>query len=124
MSATYAFRGYGEKRAYDYSRSGNPTRDLLGAALADLEGGAGAVVTATGMAAVTLCLQMLPARARVVAPHDCYGGTYRLFDALHRRGDLQIDFVNFGDQAALRARAVPSRRHCCGSRRRAIRCCA
>ncbi len=103
LSATYAFRGYGEKRAYDYSRSGNPTRDLLGAALADLEGGAGAVITATGMAAVMLSLQILPARARVVVPHDCYGGTYRLFDALHRRGDLQIDFVNFGDQAALRA---------------------
>ncbi len=103
LSATYAFRGYGEKRAYDYSRSGNPTRDLLGAALADLEGGAGAVITATGMAAVTLCLQLLPARARLVAPHDCYGGTYRLFDALHRRGDLQVEFVNFGDEAALRA---------------------
>jgi cystathionine gamma-synthase len=103
LSATYAFRGYGEKRAYDYSRSGNPTRDLLGAALADLEGGAGAVITATGMAAVTLCLQILPGHARVVAPHDCYGGTYRLFDALHRRGDVQIEFVNFGDEAALRA---------------------
>jgi cystathionine gamma-synthase len=103
LSATYAFRGYGEKRAYDYSRSGNPTRDLLGAALADLEGGAGAVITASGMAAVSLSLQLLPARARVVAPHDCYGGTYRLFDALHRRGDLQIEFVNFADDAALRA---------------------
>ncbi|HEX2788811.1 MAG TPA: cystathionine gamma-synthase [Steroidobacteraceae bacterium] len=103
LSATYAFRGYGQKRAYDYSRSGNPTRDLLGAALADLEGGAGAVITATGMAAVTLCLQLLPARARLVAPHDCYGGTYRLFDALHRRGDLQVEFVNFGDESALRA---------------------
>jgi cystathionine gamma-synthase len=103
LSATYAFRGYGEKRAYDYSRSGNPTRDLLGAALADLEGGAGAVITATGMAAVVLCLQILPARARMVAPHDCYGGSYRLFDALHRRGDLEIEFVNFGDDAALRA---------------------
>jgi cystathionine gamma-synthase len=103
LSATYAFRGYGQKRAYDYSRSGNPTRDLLGAALADLEGGAGAVITATGMAAVTLCLQVLPARARLVAPHDCYGGTYRLFDALHRRGDLQVEFVNFGDPVALAA---------------------
>jgi cystathionine gamma-synthase len=102
LSSTYAFRGYGEKRAYDYSRSGNPTRDLLGAALADLEGGAGAVITATGMAAVTLCLQILPGRARVVVPHDCYGGTYRLFDALHRRGDLEVEFVNFGDHEALR----------------------
>ncbi|MGH8143545.1 MAG: cystathionine gamma-synthase [Steroidobacteraceae bacterium] len=102
LSATYAFRGYGEKRAYDYSRSGNPTRDLLGAALADLEGGAGAVITASGMAAVSLCTQVLPARARVVVPHDCYGGSYRLFHALNRRGDLEVDFVNFGDDAALR----------------------
>ncbi len=103
LSATYAFRGYGDKRAYDYSRSGNPTRDLLAGALAELEGGAGAVVTASGMGAVTLCLQLLPAQARIVAPHDCYGGTYRLFDALHRRGDLRAEFVDFGNPAALSA---------------------
>jgi cystathionine gamma-synthase len=103
LSATYAFRGYADKRAYDYSRSGNPTRDLLGSALADLEGGAGAVVTASGMGAVTLCLQVLPSHPRVLAPHDCYGGTYRLFDALHRRGDLEVDFVDFGNAAALAA---------------------
>jgi cystathionine gamma-synthase len=103
LSATYAFRGYGDKRAYDYSRSGNPTRDLLANAIADLEGGAGAVITTSGMAAVTLCLQVLPSRARIIAPHDCYGGSYRLFDALHRREDAQVEFVNFGDLAALRA---------------------
>lgn len=103
LSATYAFRGYGDKRAYDYSRSGNPTRDLLGGALAELEGGAGAVVTASGMGAVTLCLQVLPAHPRVLAPHDCYGGTYRLFDALHRRGDIEVDFVDFANAAALSA---------------------
>lgn len=102
LSATYAFRGYGEKRGYDYSRSGNPTRSLLEEALAELEGGAGAVVTASGMAAVTLCLQVLPARGRIVAPHDCYGGTYRLFDALGRRGDIELECVNFGDDEALR----------------------
>jgi cystathionine gamma-synthase len=103
LSSTFAFRAYGEKRTYDYSRSGNPTRDLLGAALADLEGGAGAVITASGMAAITLCAQLLPARARIVAPHDCYGGTYRLFDALHRRGDLQVQFVDFASEPALAA---------------------
>jgi cystathionine gamma-synthase len=103
LSATYAFRGYGEKRNYDYSRSGNPTRDLLSAALADLEGGAGAVITGSGMGAVTLCTQILPKHARLLAPHDCYGGTYRLFDALHRRGDLQVEFVNFADAAAVRS---------------------
>ena len=103
LSATYAFRGYGEKRAYDYSRSGNPTRDLLAGALAELEGGAGAVITGSGMAAVALCTAILPARARVVAPHDCYGGTYRLFDALRKRGDLEVDWIDFADDAALRS---------------------
>jgi cystathionine gamma-synthase len=102
LSATYAFRGYGDKRAYDYSRSGNPTRDLLACAIADLEGGASAVITSSGMAAVTLCLQVLSSRPRIVAPHDCYGGSYRLFDALHRREDAQVEFVNYGDLDALR----------------------
>jgi len=103
LSSTYAFRGYADKRAYDYSRSGNPTRDLLAAALADLEGGAAAVITSSGMSAVTLCLQVLPPHPRIVAPHDCYGGSYRLFDALNRREDVQVEFVNFADQAAVQA---------------------
>ena len=103
LSSTYAFRGYGEKRGYDYSRSGNPTRDLLGAALAELEGGAGGVITGTGMGAITLAGHLLQAGARLVAPHDCYGGTYRLFDAWRRRGELAVEFVDYGDAAALAA---------------------
>ncbi len=103
LSSTYAFRGYGEKRKYDYSRSGNPTRDILGAALADLEGGAGGVITGTGMSAITLVGHVLPQGARIVAPHDCYGGTFRLFTAWHKRGELEVDFVRFGDAAALDA---------------------
>lgn len=103
LSATYAFRGFGDKRKYDYSRSGNPTRDLLAEALAELERGVGAVVTGTGMSAVTLVGHLLPVGSRIVAPHDCYGGTYRLFDAWRRRGELQVDFVDFGDMAAVRA---------------------
>jgi cystathionine gamma-synthase len=103
LSSTYAFRGYGDKRAYDYSRSGNPTRDLLGNALADLEGGAGGVITGTGMGAITLVGHLLPQGARIVAPHDCYGGTFRLFTAWNKRNELKIDFVRFADSAALDA---------------------
>src|SRR6202050_1545259 len=55
------------------------------------------------MGAVTLCTQILSSGARVLAPHDCYGGTYRLFEALNRRGDLQVEFANFADAAALRS---------------------
>ena len=103
LSSTFAFRAFGEKGHYDYTRSGNPTRDLLGAALAELEGGAGAVVTATGMAGVTLAGYLAPAGGRIVAPHDCYGGTYRLFDAWRRRGERQVAFVDYADGAALEA---------------------
>jgi cystathionine gamma-synthase len=103
LSSTFAFRGFGEKRGYDYTRSGNPTRDLLGRALAELEGGAGAVVTATGMAAVMLVGYLLPAGSRIVAPHDCYGGTYRLFAAWQKRGELTVEFVDFADEGAVRA---------------------
>jgi cystathionine gamma-synthase len=103
LSSTYAFRGYGDKRAYDYSRSGNPTRDLLGNALADLEGGYGGVITGTGMGAITLAGHLLPQGARIVAPHDCYGGTFRLFTAWNKRNELKVDFVRFADAGALDA---------------------
>jgi cystathionine gamma-synthase len=103
LTSTFAFRGLGEKRTYDYTRSGNPTRDLLGQALAELEQGAGAVITASGMAAITVTGYLVPAGARIVVPHDCYGGTYRLFDAWRRRGERQVEFVDFGNAAALKA---------------------
>jgi len=103
LSATFAFRGFGEKRPYDYTRSGNPTRDLLADALAELERGAGAVITASGMAAITLTGYLVPVGGRIVAPHDCYGGTYRLFEAWRKRGERAVEFVDFGDEAAVRA---------------------
>jgi cystathionine gamma-synthase len=109
LSTNFAYDGFNAPRSkYDYTRSGNPTRDQLGQALADLEGGAGAVVTCTGLAAVTLILATLPAGSRVLAPHDCYGGTFRLLAALHRQGNVVVDFVDQGDAAAL-ARALAAR---------------
>jgi cystathionine gamma-synthase len=101
LTSTFAFGAFGEKREYDYSRSGNPTRDALGQALAELEGGAGAVVTASGMGAIGLITQLLRPEQLAVVPHDCYGGTYRLFNALHQRGALQVRFVDFQQPAAL-----------------------
>jgi cystathionine gamma-synthase len=103
LSSTFAFEGYGRKRKYDYSRSGNPTRDLLADALNDLEGGQGAVITSTGMSAIALVGQLLTVGQRIVAPHDCYGGTFRLLTAWAKRGDFKVDFVDFADAAALQA---------------------
>ncbi len=101
LSTNFSFDGYGNKRQYDYTRSGNPTRDLLGDALAELEGGAGGVVVSTGMAAITLVLQLLEPGDRLVVPHDCYGGSWRLFNALAKKGHFALDTIDFTDPRAL-----------------------
>ena len=102
LSSNFSFAGFGEKRQYDYTRSGNPTRDLLGEALAGLEGGAGGVVTSTGMAAVTLVLNaLLEPGDRLVVPHDAYGGSWRLFDALARKNHFELVTIDFTDARAL-----------------------
>ena len=104
LSSNFSFAGFDAKRRYDYTRSGNPTRDLLAAALAELEGGAGAVVTATGMAAVALVAEtLLQPGDRLVVTRDCYGGSWRLFDALARKGRFELDLVDLGDPVALAA---------------------
>lgn len=102
LSTNFTFSAFGEARRYDYTRSGNPTRDALGEALADLEGGAGATVTASGTAAVTLVCQLLKPGDLLIAPHDCYGGTYRLFESLAERGLFVVRFVDQTDHEALR----------------------
>lgn len=102
LSSNFTFAGFDQKRTYDYSRSGNPTRDQLAEALAELEGGHGAVVTASGLAAETLVLHaVLKPGDRLLVPHDCYGGSWRLFDALSRRGHFELITVDFTDPAAL-----------------------
>ena len=101
LSSNYAFAGFGEKREYDYTRSGNPTRDALGEALTTLEGGAGSVITASGMAALNVMVQLLQPGDLLVVPHDCYGGTYRLYEALGRKGHFDVLFVDQTDDAAL-----------------------
>jgi len=101
LSATFAFAGFGLKGAYDYTRSGNPTRDQLAAAIAELEGGAGAVVTASGMAAITLVAHLLEPGDLLIAPHDCYGGTHRLFKALAGKQHFRVEFIDQRDPAAL-----------------------
>lgn len=104
LSSTYNFADFNEPRAHDYSRRGNPTRDIVQRALADLEGGAGAVLTSSGMSAIHLvCTVFLKPGDLLVAPHDCYGGSYRLFDSLSRRGAYRVLFVDQGDPEALRA---------------------
>ncbi|ALP41374.1 cystathionine gamma-synthase [Aeromonas schubertii] len=102
LSSNYTFADFGEPRQYDYARSGNPTRSHLAEALAALEGGSGAIVTSTGMGAVHLVsTTLLAAGDLLIAPHDCYGGTWRLFEHLAAKGCYRVKFVDQGDPEAL-----------------------
>ena len=93
LSSTFAFSGFGQKGEYDYTRTGNPTRDQLADALAAVEGGKGGVITSSGMAAVHLVTQLLEAGDVLIAPHDCYGGCHRLFSAASKKGQFELQWV-------------------------------
>ncbi|MGO9004685.1 MAG: cystathionine gamma-synthase [Beijerinckiaceae bacterium] len=103
LSSTFAFAGFEKAQGYEYTRTANPSRDMLADTLAKLEGGAAAVITASGMAATDLVLSQLGRDDLVVAPHDCYGGTYRLLAARRDRKQFDVDFIDQNDDAALSA---------------------
>ena len=100
LSSTYALKGFNEKRQFDYSRTGNPTRATFAQAIADLEQGAVGIVTSTGMSAVHLICQLLSVEDTVVIPHDCYGGSYRLFTHLAKRGQFKLIVVDQNNETA------------------------
>lgn len=100
LSANFVFDAPGEFGRYDYTRSGNPTRDHLAEAIVEAEGGAGGVVTASGMAAVTVVSHLLSAGDVLLAPHDCYGGCQRLFLAESRRVGFEVIFVDQSSEDA------------------------
>src|ERR1700754_2936592 len=101
QTATFRFEDVGQTKGYDYTRSGNPTRRALEETLATLDGGAGAVATTSGMAAVSTVLAFLDAGAHVVCSHDCYGGPARLLNTLQTQGKLTVSFVDLTRPEAL-----------------------
>ncbi|ESP94814.1 cystathionine gamma-synthase [Pseudoalteromonas luteoviolacea] len=101
LSTTYSFADFDKKRDYDYGRSGNPNRDILADTLTQLEGGEKGIITATGMAAVHLVTQLLNHDDTLVIPHDCYGGSYRLFTSLEKRGLLKVEVLDLTQPESL-----------------------
>lgn len=100
LSTTYTFESFGVPRPFDYARRGNPTRSALAEAIAGLEGGAGAVIAASGMGAISTVVTALLSPGQVLlAPHDCYGGSWRLFDALARKGNFELVLADLSDPA-------------------------
>lgn len=101
LSSTFAFAGFGQARSYDYTRTANPSRSMLADTIAQLECGIGGVVVASGMAAVDLVLSQLQPGSLIIAPHDCYAGTYRLLAARRDKTQFDVTFVDQGDEVAL-----------------------
>ncbi|GAB1717177.1 MAG: cystathionine gamma-synthase [Nitrobacter sp.] len=103
LSSTFIWPGFGRSGPHEYTRTSNPTRTLLADTLAKLEGGAGAVVVSSGLAAIDLVLSQLSRDEVVIAPHDCYGGTQRLLVNRRDRGHFKVVFVDQNDAKALTA---------------------
>ncbi len=102
LSTNYGFPAFGEVPKYDYTRSGNPNRGLLESALSELESGKGAVITNCGTSALNLWVSaFIGPDDVIVAPNDCYGGTYRLFNTRANKGDFKVLFVDQTDEQAL-----------------------
>lgn len=104
-SDTFEWDSPEDKPDYDYSRTVSPNRDLLAKAIAELEGGRHCAITNSGQSAALLALLQLDPGATVLAPHDCYGGTYRLLQGLERKGLIKAVFVDQSDDDAF-ARAL------------------
>jgi O-succinylhomoserine (thiol)-lyase len=109
-TSTFAFEAPGKTKGFDYSRTANPTRQALEECLAALEGGAGATATATGMAAETSVMGLLPAGSHVIAGHDIYGGTYRLFSTILAVRGLEFSFVDMSKPGNVREALRPNTR--------------
>ena len=110
-TSTYAQSSPGVHQGYDYSRTRNPTRDALQAALANLEGGAAAFSFASGMAASSTVLELNDAGSHIIAMNDLYGGTYRLLENVRRRtAGHAISFVDLTRPQALREALRPNTR--------------
>ncbi len=103
QTSTYAQSAPGEHTGFEYSRTQNPTRFALERALAAIEGGRFGLAFASGVAATTAALLMLPEGAHVVASDDLYGGTLRLFERVMSRRDLSFTYVDPRDTFAIDA---------------------
>jgi cystathionine gamma-lyase len=110
-TSTYVQSSPGVHKGYEYSRTANPTRDALQAAVANLEAGHAGFAFASGMAATATILELLDAGSHIIAMHDLYGGSYRIFENVRKRSaGLDITFADLTDPAALERAIRPNTR--------------
>jgi len=110
QTSTFRFEDIGVTKGYDYTRTSNPTRKALEENIASLEGGAGAVAVASGMAAITTALHLLRAGDHIVCTHDCYGGTERLLRTYQELFNIEVTWANLQDPATLTSSFRPNTR--------------
>lgn len=107
QTSTFRFEDIGTTKGYDYTRTSNPTRKALEENIAALEGGAGAVAVATGMAAIATTLHLFKSGDHIIVTHDCYGGTDRIMRTYQEQFNIQLSYVNMQDPANLRKALRP-----------------
>jgi cystathionine gamma-synthase len=108
QTSTFRFEDIGITRGYDYTRTSNPTRKALEENIASLEGGAGAIAVATGMAAITTTLHLFQSGDHIICTHDCYGGTDRLLRLYQDRFNVKVTHVNLQNIENLQAAFLPN----------------
>jgi cystathionine beta-lyase/cystathionine gamma-synthase len=101
LSTTFAQSYPGQTKEFIYGRTSNPTRSVLERALADLEGGAGALAFSSGLGALVTLLEAFGTETRIVAIDDVYGGTWRLLDHHHQKFGVRVEFIDMTTQDAL-----------------------
>ena len=110
QTSTFAFSGIQSNGGFDYTRSGNPTRERLEQAIALLEGGSSATCTSSGMSAVLVALNLLEHGSHVLCTVDCYGGTFRTLEHARLVYGLEVTYLDLADLEAVRAALRPNTR--------------
>lgn len=104
QTSTYVQAAPGDHKGYEYSRTGNPTRNALENAIAELENGKYGACFGSGLAAIDCVIKMLKPGDEVISTNDLYGGTYRLFTKIYEDFGIKFHFVPMGDDAAVKAK--------------------
>ena len=110
QTATFRHPGLGQSTGYDYSRSGNPTRQALEDGIAKLDGGARGFAYSSGMAAITCLLMLFKSGDHIVVTEDLYGGSCRLFDKVFNQFGLTFTYVDTSDTGAVQTALQPTTR--------------
>lgn len=110
QTATFRHPGLGQSTGYDYTRSGNPTRQALEEGIARLDGGVRGFAYSSGMAAITNLLLLFRKGDHLVVTEDLYGGTYRLFEQIFHQYELSFTYVDTSDINAVEAAIRPETR--------------